>query len=163
ERGVEDAAVVVREGRIVAVSPPGAPSQAAGVLDVGDAYLLPGLIDTHVHINEPGRDDWEGFVTATHAAAAGGITTLVDMPLNSVPATNDEAALRAKLRAAASCCAVDVGFWGGVVPGNAAALPGLAAAGVLGFKCFLVPSGVEEFQNVTEADLRQAMPVIARL
>src|SRR6185436_14677684 len=87
----------------------------------------------------------------------------VDMPLNSVPATNDEHALREKLRAAAGCSCVDVGFWGGVVPGNAGALPGLAAAGVLGFKCFLVPSGVEEFPNVTEADLRQAMPVIARL
>ena len=122
---------------------------------------MPGLVDTHVHINDPGRADWEGFETATLAAAAGGVTTLVDMPLNSIPATTTVAALEAKRRAAAGRCHVDVGFWGGVVPGNAGDLEPLARAGVLGFKCFLSPSGVEEFDHVSEADLREAMPIVA--
>ena len=155
--------VIVRGGRIAEVLSPEAAGRPPGLLDVGDSFLMPGLIDPHVHVNEPGRTEWEGFVTATHAAAAGGFTTIVDMPLNSVPATTTEEALRAKLWAAAGRCCVDVGFWGGVVPGNADALPALAAAGVLGFKCFLVPSGVDEFSHVTESDLRQAMPVIAGL
>jgi allantoinase len=163
EHGIQDSVVVIRGGRITDLLDPDAAGKIPGLFDVGDSYLLPGLVDTHVHVNEPGRTDWEGFVTATRAAAAGGVTTIVDMPLNSVPATVSEEALRPKLLAAAGRCAVDVGFWGGVVPGNAGALPGLAAAGVLGFKCFLVPSGVEEFPHVTEVDLRQAMPVIARL
>jgi allantoinase len=162
ERGIEDAVVVVRGGRIDAVLPPDAAAGVEDVLDVGGACLLPGLVDTHVHVNEPGRTEWEGFATATRAAAAGGITTIVDMPLNSVPATIDEEALLQKRRAAEGRC-VDVGFWGGVVPGNAGALAGLAAGGVLGFKCFLAPSGVDEFRHVTESDLREAMPVIARL
>ena len=120
-----------------------------------------GLIDTHVHINDPGRADWEGFETATRAAAAGGITTLVDMPLNSIPSTTTVAALDAKRRAADGRCHVDVGFWGGVVPGNAREIEPLARAGVLGFKCFLSPSGVDEFDHVSEADLREALPLIA--
>ncbi|HEX5725160.1 MAG TPA: amidohydrolase family protein, partial [Longimicrobiaceae bacterium] len=103
---------------------------------------LPGLVDVHVHVNEPGRTEWEGFETATRAAAAGGVTTLVDMPLNAVPATTDVAALEAKLAAAEGKCWVDVGFWGGVVPGNAPDLRPLWEAGVFGFKCFLCPSGV---------------------
>lgn len=128
------------------------------VIDSGEAVVMPGLVDTHVHVNEPGRTDWEGFETATRAAAAGGITTLVDMPLNSIPATTTREALRAKREAASGKCRVDVGFWGGVVPGNSEEIAGLVEDGVLGFKSFLVPSGVEEFQHVTEADLREAMP-----
>src|SRR5829696_8938932 len=156
--GVRPAAVVVRGERIAAVV--GADDVGAGVpvTDVGDKLILPGLVDTHVHINEPGRTDWEGFETATRAAAAGGITTLVDMPLNSIPATTTREALRTKREAAQGKCRVDVGFWGGVVPGNSEEIAGLIEDGVLGFKSFLVPSGVEEFQHVTEADLREAMP-----
>jgi allantoinase len=124
---------------------------------------MPGIVDTHVHINEPGRTEWEGFSTATRAAAAGGITTLIEMPLNSIPATTTAAAFREKLAAAAGKLWVDVGFWGGVVPGNARELRPLWEVGVFGFKCFLVPSGVEEFANVTEADLRSALPELAKL
>ena len=111
-------------------------------------------MDTHVHINEPGRTEWEGFSTATRAAAAGGVTTLIEMPLNSIPATTTAAALREKLAAAAGKLWVDVGFWGGMVPGNSDELQPLWDAGVFGFKCFLVPSGVDEFAHVTEVDLR---------
>jgi allantoinase len=125
--------------------------------------LLPGLVDTHVHINEPGRTDWEGFTTATRAAAAGGVTTLVDMPLNSIPATTTVAGVETKRAAARGKCRVDVRFWGGVVPGNRDELAPLARAGVLGFKCFLCPSGVDEFPHVTERDLREALPIIAEL
>ena len=157
------AAVHIRTGRIVGVLdfedvPAGCP-----VDDAGDAVVMPGVVDTHVHVNEPGRTEWEGFDTASRAAAAGGVTTIVDMPLNSIPATTTVAGLDAKRRAAEGQCFVDVGFWGGVVPGNVSELEGLVAAGVLGFKCFLVPSGVDEFPAVTEADLRIAMPVLAKL
>ena len=160
---VAPAAVHVRGGRIAAVGaydavPPGVP-----VVEAADAVVMPGLVDTHVHVNEPGRTEWEGFETATRAAAAGGVTTLVDMPLNSVPATTTADALRAKRDAARGRCHVDVGFWGGVVPGNLDELGPLWDAGVLGFKCFLVPSGVPEFAHVGEDDLRAAMPVLARL
>jgi allantoinase len=134
----------------------------AKVFNVPDLVISPGLVDTHVHINEPGRSDWEGFDTATRAAAAGGITTLIDMPLNSVPATTTASALQAKVEAARAQCHVDVGFWGGVVPGNAGDLDALIDAGVRGFKCFLVPSGVPEFPAVTEDDLRLALPILAR-
>ena len=161
--GIRDAAVVVREGRIAAVLPWADAPDAADVVDCGDACLMPGLVDTHVHMNEPGRAEWEGFASATRAAAAGGITTVVDMPLNSTPATTTVAALAAKRAAAVGACRVDVGLWGGVVPGNVSELEGLAAAGVLGFKCFLVPSGVDDFPHVGEEDLREAMPVLARL
>ena len=126
---------------------------------------MPGIVDTHVHVNEPGRTEWEGFETATAAAAAGGITTLVDMPLNSVPATTNAAALEAKRasRLAAAGAAIDVLFWGGVVPGNAGDLQALVNAGVPGFKCFMSPSGVDEFAFVEEADLREALPILKRL
>jgi len=134
----------------------------AQVFNVPDLVISPGLVDTHVHINEPGRSDWEGFDTATRAAAAGGVTTLVDMPLNSVPATTTRRALDAKADAARAQCHVDVGFWGGVVPGNADDLDGLVDAGARGFKCFLVPSGVDEFPAVDEHDLRRALPILAR-
>lgn len=133
------------------------------VLDVGDLLILPGLVDTHVHINEPGRADWEGFATATAAAAAGGVTTLLDMPLNSIPATTTPRALDKKRRAAEGQCRVDVGFLGGVVPGNGASLEPLWKEGVFAFKCFLVPSGVDEFRNVARPDLDKAMPVLSRL
>jgi allantoinase len=132
------------------------------VIDVGDLVVSPGIVDTHVHINEPGRTEWEGFDTGTRAAAAGGVTTIVDMPLNSIPATTTVAALEAKRAAARGKCHVDVAFWGGVVPGNEEELDGLVDAGVRGFKCFLAPSGVDEFPAVDERDLRRAMPALAR-
>ena len=128
-----------------------------------ESLVMPGLVDTHVHINEPGRTEWEGFATATRAAAAGGITTLVDMPLNSIPPTTTVAGFQAKLEAARGQCHVDVGFWGGVVPGNTRELAALSDAGVVGFKCFLIHSGVDEFPNVTEDDLREALPELTRL
>ncbi len=161
--GIGAAAVHVRGGTIAPVGEHGDVPEGAPVVELGDLVLMPGLVDTHVHVNDPGRTEWEGFETATRAAAAGGVTTIVDMPLNSIPATTSVAGLEAKLAAAAGRCAVDVGFWGGVVPGNAGELRGLWEAGVLGFKCFLVPSGVEEFGHVTEADLREALPVLAEL
>jgi allantoinase len=120
-------------------------------------------VDTHVHINEPGRTEWEGFATATRAAAAGGITSLIEMPLNSIPATTSVGASQAKLAAAAGKLSVDTGFWGGVVPGNARELPALWQAGCFGFKCFLIDSGVREFASVGESDLREALPVLARI
>jgi len=162
--GVRPASIRVDEGRITAIATDGATidhTAALPLIDAGSRIVMPGLVDTHVHINEPGRTDWEGFQTATCAAAAGGITTLVDMPLNSIPSTTNVAALDAKRSAAASKCYVDVGFWGGVVPGNTDAIAPLAAAGVLGYKCFLAPSGVDEFGHVTEADLRAALPHVA--
>src|SRR5215213_8324547 len=122
-------------GTIEAVTDPANVPPGIPMIDAGRLCLIPGLVDTHVHINDPGRSDWEGFETATRAAAAGGITTLVDMPLNSIPSTTTVAALEAKRRAASGRCHVDVGFWGGVVPGNAREIEPLATAGVLGFKC----------------------------
>src|SRR5262249_31720764 len=131
--------------------------------DVGSLVISPGLIDTHVHVNEPGRTEWEGFDTATRAAAAGGVTTIVDMPLNSIPATTTGDALEAKRAAARGRVHVALGFGGGVVPGNTPQIEPLVDAGVRGFKCFLVPSGVDEFEHVGEADLRDALPTLARL
>ncbi|MEY2934467.1 MAG: hypothetical protein RL033_5216 [Pseudomonadota bacterium] len=156
--GVAAAALHVCEGVIEAVLPV-APT-GSSVRDVGAHVISPGLVDCHVHINEPGRTEWEGFATATRAAAAGGVTTLVDMPLNCLPVTTTRAALEQKREACSEQLFVDVGFWGGVVPGNTAELPRLAAGGVLGCKAFLVHSGIDEFPNATEADLRQAMPIL---
>jgi allantoinase len=155
--------VLIEDGRIralvsrpaTATVPPDIP-----VEDLGTRVIAPGLVDCHVHVNEPGRADWEGFATATRAAAAGGVTTLVDMPLNCRPVTTTRAALEEKRSAAAGQLHVDVGFWGGVIPGNAGELAELAAGGALGCKAFLVHSGIEEFPRATEADLRAAMPVL---
>ncbi len=157
--GVRPATVYVQQGKIERVGPLeiGAPG-----IDFGDSVLMPGIVDTHVHVNEPGRTEWEGFETATRAAAAGGVTTLVDMPLNSIPATTTVEGLRAKVEAAEGKLRIDVGLWGGVVPGNSEELEDLLKGGVLGFKAFLVPSGVDEFPHVEEADLREAMPILAR-
>ena len=166
--GVRPASIRVDAGRITSIEPyPGTAEDAAArttgtVIDAGSAVIMPGLVDTHVHINDPGRAEWEGFEAATLSAAAGGVTTLVDMPLNSIPSTTTVAALEEKRRAAEGRCHVDVGFWGGVVPGNAADIEPLARAGVIGFKCFLSPSGVAEFEHVSESDLREAMPIIAK-
>ena len=156
-----------RGGRIVAVESyeafeVEAPRLAERALDFGDAVVMPGLVDGHVHINEPGRTEWEGFATATRAAAAGGITTVVDMPLNCIPVTTSRQAVAIKEREAERRCAVDVGFWGGVVPGNAGELEAMIDAGVCGFKCFLVHSGIDDFPASSEADLRLAMPILAR-
>ncbi len=159
--GVVSAIVAVDRGVIARIEPASAPRD--GARDLGDAWLVPGIVDTHVHINEPGRAEWEGFETATRAAAAGGVTTIVDMPLNSIPATTTAAALQTKRAASAGKLHADVAFWGGVVPGNPLELRAMAAGGVRGFKCFMVPSGVDEFPAVDDADLHQAMPLIASL
>lgn len=161
--GLRPASVWIRGGRIERLAAPDEVPSGAPVEDFDERVIMPGIVDTHVHINEPGRTEWEGFETATRAAAAGGITTLVDMPLNSVPATTTREGLRAKVEAARGRCHVDAGFWGGVVPGNAGELARLWQDGALGFKAFLVPSGVDEFQHVEEKDLREALPVLAGL
>jgi allantoinase len=161
--GVAEAAIVVRDGRVAAVVPLAEAPPAMRRVDAGDLVVLPGLVDTHVHVNEPGRTEWEGFETATRAALAGGVTTIVDMPLNAIPATVNVAALEAKRAAAAGKCHCDVGFWGGVVPGNPSDLAALARAGALGFKAFLVPSGVDEFPCVSLDQLREAAEAIAPL
>jgi allantoinase len=161
--GVREAAVVVRDNRIERIATYGARLGATTDVDLGELALLPGLVDTHVHVNEPGRTEWEGFATATRAAAAGGITTICDMPLNSVPVTVSVDALRAKVAAAAGQCAVDVAFWGGAVPSNADALGPLFEAGVVGFKCFLSNTSIPEFPPLARDSLRAAMRVLAPL
>jgi allantoinase len=159
--GQRPALLVLRDGRIADVLPPDA-AVAMPVLDLGDAAILPGVIDPHVHLNEPGRTEWEGFDTGTRAALAGGLTTLVDMPLNSAPVTTSVENLRIKQAATHGQLHTNVGFWGGIVPGNAAEVEPLIAAGVLGFKAFLTHSGIDDFPNATEADLRKVMPLLAR-
>ncbi len=159
--GVRPAALQLRGGVIAKVADHGDVSASTPLVEAGDVVVLPGVVDVHVHVNEPGRTEWEGFDTATRAAAAGGVTTLVDMPLNSVPPTTTVAALAAKRAAAAGKAHVDVAFWGGIVPGNLAELPALADAGVVGFKAFLVPSGVDEFPCVDLAELEAAMRLLA--
>ncbi|MGI5243864.1 allantoinase AllB [Dactylosporangium sp. CA-139066] len=160
--GPRAATVTVHDGRIAAVA--GYDEDVAGpVTDLSGLSLLPGLVDTHVHVNEPGRTEWEGFATATRAAAAGGITSIVDMPLNSLPPTTSVAALREKQAAARGRCHVDVGFWGGAVPGNTADLRPLHEAGVFGFKSFLVDSGVPEFPPLDRAGLAAAFAAVDAL
>ena len=155
------ATIHIRGGVIRKISGLEDVSPASLIYEAGDLAVMPGLVDTHVHINEPGRTEWEGFGTATRAAAAGGITTLIEMPLNSIPATTSVAAFQTKLAAATGKLSVDTGFWGGVVPGNAEELLDLWEAGCFGFKCFLIDSGVKEFASVDEVDLRRALPVLA--
>jgi allantoinase len=160
EGAFRPAAVVLEGERIAAVLPePNGPCEALP----DDVVLLPALVDTHVHMNEPGRTAWEGLATATRAAAAGGITTVVDMPLNSDPVTTSLAALEAKAAATPGQLHVDVGFWGGVVPGNGAELAPMVQAGVFGFKCFTCPSGIDDFPPVSEADMRGAMRILKPL
>src|SRR5882672_8847997 len=158
------ASVHLSAGRIRAVAAFAEIPSDCEIVEAGEeSIVMPGLVDSHVHVNEPGRTEWEGFATATRAAAAGGVTTIVDMPLNCIPATTTVDAFKTKLAAARGKLMVDTAFWGGVVPGNTAELAKLWEAGVVGFKCFLVHSGVDEFPNVTESDLRAAMPELARL
>jgi allantoinase len=160
--GIKAASLQIEGGRIAAIAPYDIPSEASATFDAGSLTVSPGIVDSHVHINEPGRTEWEGFDSATRAAAAGGITTLIDMPLNSIPATTTPAALADKRASAEGKVHVDVGFWGGIVPGNAREIAPLVAAGVRGFKCFLAPSGVAEFERVREEDLRDALPHLSR-
>ncbi|MDQ0376736.1 allantoinase AllB [Amycolatopsis thermophila] len=163
DAGTGPYSVGVGDGRIVAVEP-GLSLDGDRVVELGeDVVLMPGLVDTHVHVNDPGRSEWEGFETATRAAAAGGITSIVDMPLNSVPPTVDPAALEVKRRAARGRVHVDVGFWGGAVPGNGAELAPLHEQGVFGFKCFLLHSGVDEFPPLDDAELEADLRILADL
>ena len=160
---VKPAVVVIQGERIETVlSEHEATLSGLAITDLGQAVIMAGLVDTHVHINEPGRTEWEGFVTATRAAAAGGVTTVVDMPLNCSPVTTSADALSIKLRACQPSLWVDTGFWGGVVPNNAGELEALAQAGVLGCKAFLCDSGIDEFPAVDEPQLRRAMAALAR-
>ncbi len=154
-------AVGIRAGRIAAIESPDAAMSTSSEFQLGaDVVLMPGLVDSHVHVCEPGNTDWEGFATATRAAAAGGITTLVDMPLDSVPSTVDVAALELKQKAAAGQCHIDVAFWGGVIPGNLDQLTSLWQAGVVGFKCFLVDSGSDDFPPVDVATMEEALHLV---
>ncbi len=166
EGGEAARSVGVKDGRIAVIRPleddlgalTEADLDAVRVVDLGDdEVLLPGLVDTHVHVNEPGRTEWEGFASATRAAAAGGVTTIIDMPLNSIPPTTTVAALETKRAAARGQVYVDVGFWGGAVPGNLADLRPLHDAGVFGFKCFLLHSGVDEFPHLEPEALEAAL------
>jgi allantoinase len=162
--GTRPASVVIEKGTIVEVGPYDAARPAASALTLAeDEVLLPGLVDSHVHVNEPGRTYWEGFASATRAAAAGGITTIIDMPLNSIPPTINPGALRIKREAAAGRIHVDVGFWGGAVPGSTVRMPGLRAAGAFGIKVFLIDSGVPEFPPLDQAGLRDVMARAAEL
>jgi len=155
---LQPATVIIHDGVIQSVDL----SKHLDAEDYGDLVMMPGVIDAHVHINQPGRTEWEGFETATKAAAAGGITMLADMPLNSSPVTTSVSALHDKIKASNGLLSVNVGFYGGIVPGNKDQIIPLAEAGVIGFKCFLVHSGIDEFPNVSEKDLEQALPLIAK-
>ena len=158
EGKLQPATVCFENGTITAIHP----HKTAEAEDVGNDILMPGVIDAHVHINEPGRTAWEGFDTATQAAAAGGLTTIVDMPLNASPVTTNLKAFNEKLEASKNKMHVNVGFYGGLIPGNKNDLEPLMQAGVLGIKCFLVHSGIDEFPNVSEKEMNEAMPIIAK-
>ena len=174
--GIKRAVVLIKDGKIADVVNE-LPEGDFPVTDIGDTVLMAGIVDPHVHINEPGRTDWEGFDTATKAAIAGGITTLVDMPLNSSPVTTTMKAFDEKVKAATVTLSPELaegtkgdstklhcncGFWGGIIPGNEKDIEPLIEKGVLGFKAFLTHSGIDEFPNVTEEDLRKSMPIIAK-
>ncbi|MEP7374479.1 MAG: allantoinase AllB [Chitinophagaceae bacterium] len=159
--GMKRAVVLIKDGIIADVLAE-LPAGDFRIIDLGDKVLMAGVVDPHVHINEPGRTDWEGFDTATKAAIAGGITTLVDMPLNSSPVTISAKAFDEKANVTKGQLHTNCGFWGGLIPGNKGEIEPLIDKGVLGFKAFLTHSGIDEFPNVTEADLRKAMPVIAK-
>ena len=160
--GTRPASIAVSGGTIAAVLPYDAEVPAGARLeDVGDDVVLPGLVDTHVHVNDPGRTEWEGFWTATRAAAAGGITTLLDMPLNSLPPTTTVENLRVKQEVARTKAHIDVGFWGGALPDNVKDLRPLHDAGVYGFKCFLSPSGVDEFPSLDQEQLANSLAEIS--
>src|SRR5215471_9193535 len=161
--GERSAAIHIRDRVIAKVTSFDNVDHGGPVYEAGDRVVMPGVVDTHVHINEPGRTEWEGFSTATRAAAAGGITTLIEMPLNSIPATTSVGAFQEKLEATQGKLWVDTGFWGGVVPGNSAELRSLWEVGCFGFKCFLVESGVPEFARASESDLRLALPEFAEM
>ncbi len=160
--GVVQATLILADGKIQDVLPGRVEQKGISFESFGDQVIMPGVIDAHVHINEPGRTEWEGFETATKAAAAGGITTMIEMPLNASPVTTTVEALKLKLEAAKGKLHVNVGFYGGVVPGNIDDLDGLLSAGVFGIKAFLTHSGIDEFPNVTEADLRRALPILKK-
>lgn len=161
--GIMPACVNIQNGRISSIAGYAESAKSEFTVDdVGDLFVIPGIVDSHVHVNEPGRTEWEGFETATRAAAAGGITTIVDMPLNCIPVTTTLEAFREKLQAVTDKLYVDCAFYGGVVPGNLQSLDALIDAGVVGFKCFLIHSGIDDFPNVSEEDLREAMPVLAK-
>jgi len=165
DSGTKDATILIKNGKIVQVVAGRIPAdalQGRAVEELGDAVVMPGIIDAHVHINEPGRADWEGFDTAARAAAAGGVTTLIEMPLNASPVTTTVANFERKIAATAGKLHVHCGFYGGLVPGNYADLPDLMRAGVFGIKCFLTHSGIDEFPNVSESDLARAMPLIEK-
>ena len=160
--GIRQAVVLIKDGLIADILAELPDDFSVDVIDIQDSILMPGVIDPHVHINEPGRTNWEGFDTATRAAITGGLTTLVDMPLNSAPVTTTVEAFDQKIAATSGQLHTNVGFWGGLVPGNTDDIEPLIDKGVLGFKAFLTHSGIDEFPNVTEDDLRKAMPIIAR-
>ncbi|MCZ4653606.1 allantoinase AllB [Gordonia amicalis] len=160
--GIVAREIGIRGGRVVAIEPLGSGLAGSEVIELADdQVMIPGLVDTHVHVNEPGRTEWEGFDSATRAAAAGGVTTLIDMPLNSIPPTVNVDALAEKRAAAQGKTHIDVGFWGGAIPGNEDDLRGLHDAGVFGFKCFLLHSGVDEFPHLTADEMEADMAKLA--
>lgn len=161
--GLRPAALLIHAGRIAAILPYDKIPLSCRIEDVGNSVILPGLVDSHVHINEPGRTDWEGFETATQSAALGGITTLVDMPLNSDPVTTALPAFKTKIAATKGKLWVDVGFWGGLVHGNASKMSELVVGGVLGIKAFMVHSGIDDFTAATEEDMAAALPSLKAL
>ncbi|HMW66623.1 MAG: Allantoinase [Bacteroidetes bacterium ADurb.BinA245] len=157
---LRDASIIIANGVITGIED-NLPERDLQVIDLGDAVVMPGVVDPHVHINEPGRTEWEGFDTATKAAIAGGVTSLIEMPLNASPVTTTVKAFEKKLNAAKGKLHANCGFWGGIIPGNFSEIKPLIEKGVFGFKAFLTHSGIDEFPNVTEADLRKSMPLIA--